>query len=107
LALGSEQYLLLERADLKPKIIERVATFKIASRKQWISGEIVQAEALAFLKTIPDGSASIVFLDPPFNLGKKYHANSLRLDNKPTTEYELWLTQILRESAHPEHAASR
>ena len=35
-----------------------------------INGEIFQGDALAFFSTIKDDVASIIFLDPPFNLGK-------------------------------------
>ena len=37
-----------------------------------VRGVIYQGDALAFLKKMKHDSAGIVFLDPPFNLGKIY-----------------------------------
>src|SRR5437773_7719360 len=39
-------------------------------------GFLVNADALPFLESLKDGIASIVFLDPPFNLGKDYGRHS-------------------------------
>ncbi len=51
------------------------APFKPSSkltRQPQDSGDLVRADALAFLKGLRDSVADIVFLDPPFNLGKIY-----------------------------------
>jgi site-specific DNA-methyltransferase (adenine-specific) len=44
-----------------------------------------------------DCSASIIFLDPPFNLGKMYNKKKPNLDRLPTAEYENWLIRVLSE----------
>ncbi len=38
-------------------------------------GEIVHGDALHFMESLRDSCADIVFLDPPFNLGKRYGKN--------------------------------
>jgi len=63
-----------------------------------IRGRIVQGDALDFLRTIKAGSASLVFLDPPFNLGKLYTALNVSLDQKPEQDYRRWMEDILVES---------
>jgi len=64
-----------------------------------VRGRIVQGEALKFLQTLPDASADLVFLDPPFNLGKHYSPGDRYLDKKPPGVYEAWLFEIVRQSA--------
>lgn len=60
-------------------------------------GVILLGEALAFLKSMEDYKASIVFLDPPFNLGKDY-GNGKREDRKPHAQYISWLFDLIKES---------
>jgi len=67
-------------------------------RNKKIQGSVVQSEALDFLRSIPSSSSNIVFLDPPFNLGKVYSKRSKRLDKKPEGEYRQWMESILTES---------
>jgi site-specific DNA-methyltransferase (adenine-specific) len=64
-----------------------------------LKGKIFQAEALDFLKSIPQNSAAIVFLDPPFNLGKDYSTRRGKSDKKPAEEYRQWLYSLLEESS--------
>jgi site-specific DNA-methyltransferase (adenine-specific) len=60
-------------------------------------GSIYSGDALEFLKRLPKESADIVFLDPPFNLGKVYGRTQRKLDQRPEAEYKKWLTEILIE----------
>lgn len=60
------------------------------------TAEIYVGDALAFLKSLKSGSAHIVFLDPPFNLGKNY--GTLAPDSKPGDSYAAWLATILAEA---------
>lgn len=64
---------------------------------QQVKGEVYHGEALGFLSNIQNCVASIVFLDPPFNLGKDY-GNGKKQDRRPPTEYISWLLAIIRES---------
>ena len=69
-----------------------------ARRNRKIRGRIVRGDAIEFLKSLPSDCARIVFLDPPFNLGKQYNKNK-RLDRKPEKEYRDWLVEVATESA--------
>ncbi len=62
-----------------------------------IKGKIFHGDALAFLRNVADNSACIVFLDPPFNLGKDY-GNGKRHDLKPHDQYISWILDLIRES---------
>jgi site-specific DNA-methyltransferase (adenine-specific) len=62
-------------------------------------GEIVCADALHVLNALKDKSADIVFLDPPFNLGKKYGKNGSHGDLKKETEYLAYMEEVLIRSA--------
>jgi len=59
--------------------------------------KIFQADAVSFLKNIPDESVDMCFADPPFNLGKKYRSYN---DKKTQNEYldwaRKWLGEIVR-----------
>lgn len=61
-------------------------------------GEIHCADALAFLRTLDTESADLIFLDPPFNLGKRHIKEDPRDDRRPVADYSAWLAQILEES---------
>jgi site-specific DNA-methyltransferase (adenine-specific) len=60
---------------------------------------IIQGDCIEILKKFPDNSVDMVFVDPPYNLGKEYE---LYEDNKEAREYiawcEKWLTEIVRET---------
>src|SRR5260370_7464214 len=59
----------------QPNTLMKPAPFKPSSkltRQPQDSGDLVRADALAFLKGLPDTVADIVFLNPPFNLAKTY-----------------------------------
>lgn len=58
-------------------------------------GYVTRADALTFARTLQDGIADIVFLDPPFNLGKNYGI-ARWLEHADADAYELYLTQLLR-----------
>ncbi|MBI4032579.1 site-specific DNA-methyltransferase [Candidatus Berkelbacteria bacterium] len=51
------------------------------------------------LSCLRDGSADIVFLDPPFNLGKTYGRRRARADQLEEDEYFRHLRQVLDRSA--------
>lgn len=62
-------------------------------------GEIVRADALECLKALADNIADIVFLDPPFNLGKAYGKNGSDHDRKKEDEYLAYMEQVVAQSA--------
>lgn len=63
-----------------------------------VNGTVVNADALEFLAAKRSESADIVFLDPPFNLGKDYGDKKKVSDRLARTVYEEWLGSILRQS---------
>lgn len=63
-----------------------------------IRGAIHNVEALDLLRYIETGSASLVFLDPPFNIGKEYVLGEPSGDRRPTREYSEWLKAVCGEA---------
>src|SRR5438105_1899068 len=61
-------------------------------------GEILCGDALEFLGMLDPDSADLVFLDPPFNLGKRYAKEGPNGDRRPVEDYAAWLARILDES---------
>lgn len=62
-------------------------------------GEIVCADALDVLNALKDECADIVFLDPPFNLGKPYGKNGSHGDLKAEAEYRAYMSAVILRSA--------
>jgi hypothetical protein len=58
--------------------------------------QIHHGDALAFLRSLEDSSAHLVFLDPPFNLGKTYGPKAT--DSLSPVTYASWMREILSES---------
>jgi site-specific DNA-methyltransferase (adenine-specific) len=58
-------------------------------------GEIVCDDALNLLAALRDGSASVIFLDPPFNLGKTYGRNGKAEDRKTEGEYGKYMARVI------------
>lgn len=77
---------------IPPKVIKRY-------RNKYVSGFLCQAEALEFLRSLKAEAASIIFLDPPFNLGKQYSRRQRALDRKPEQDYYQWLKDVVSESS--------
>jgi len=61
-------------------------------------GYFVPCDALALLGNLRNECATIVFLDPPFNLGKKYGSRSGKADRSIEPEYEQFMQSVLKES---------
>ncbi len=62
-------------------------------------GDIVCGDALEFLESLKEESADIIFLDPPFNLGKRYGKNGAKADLIADDEYLRYLSRVLERSA--------
>jgi len=58
-------------------------------------GEAVCDDALHFLNCLHDECGDIIFLDPPFNLGKTYGSRSKRDDLLDDDQYFEYMTSIL------------
>jgi site-specific DNA-methyltransferase (adenine-specific) len=61
-----------------------------------VTGEVYRRDALPFLRSLPDESADLLFIDPPFNLGKKY-AQAVNIDRRPEADYWSWMLEVLSE----------
>lgn len=59
-----------------------------------LTGVVYCADAADVLEEIGRESADILFLDPPFNLGKRY-SRSWQLDSRSVEDYQTWLTRIV------------
>lgn len=68
-----------------------------AAKNKKLNGKVVCGDAVEFLRSLPSDCARIVFLDPPFNLGKKYSLNE-NLDRRPDAEYRTWLVEVASEA---------
>jgi len=60
-------------------------------------GTLYLADAIDFLKKIRKSTAGVVFLDPPFNIGKDY-GNGKTEDRRPHKHYISWLEEVIGES---------
>ena len=67
-------------------------------RKTLRDGLIFAADAKEFMADLQEGSADIVFLDPPFNLGKRYGNRPASSDQLGEQEYVDLLQTVVRES---------
>ena len=61
------------------------------------SYKIYNADAATLLSGLPRESADIIFLDPPFNIGKRYDLANFRDRDDPDI-YMGWLASILRKA---------
>lgn len=71
----------------------------LSPRIRVTSGEVVCADALDFLNQLRPQCADIVFLDPPFNLGKRYGSKAKSHDRRNDLEYFRYMTRVLDRSA--------
>jgi len=60
-------------------------------------GSLTWGDALAFCKALRPEIADIIFLDPPFNLGKEYGVARWLEDGDPDA-YEFYMKKLLREA---------
>lgn len=63
------------------------------------TSDIVCADALSLLHALKPGSAHLIFLDPPFNLGKSYGSLGSRGDRLNADAYYAYMWQILQRSS--------
>lgn len=63
-----------------------------------VRADVFQGDAVHFLGSLPSECAALVFLDPPFNLGKQYSPSDPRIDLRAEPDYKAWLTNVLIEA---------
>ena len=79
----------------------RVWKRRPTTEESWSRGSTQQLfsyDALDLLEAMRDQVADIIFLDPPFNLGKRYGSRPPREDRMPRDRYSRYLSRILKES---------
>jgi site-specific DNA-methyltransferase (adenine-specific) len=88
------------RGDLRRKARKRRRALEVYQRykSKKIAGSIFVGEALDFMRSLPSQSARIIFIDPPFNLGKVYGHGGRKSDLRPDAEYRDWMFEVLDES---------
>jgi site-specific DNA-methyltransferase (adenine-specific) len=62
-------------------------------------GAIYCSDALTFLKALPDASADLAFIDPPFNLRKRYGRSGPNGDRASSSSYFRYMSEVLAEAA--------
>ncbi len=60
------------------------------------TGHVIRADVFELFEKIGEQYADIIFLDPPFNLGKKY-SKSIS-DKRPEEEYRAWLELVVERA---------
>lgn len=60
-------------------------------------GHVLRLDALDFLRNTSDAVADLVFLDPPFNLGKPYGSRQSSADTLAEPDYVGYMTKVLDE----------
>jgi site-specific DNA-methyltransferase (adenine-specific) len=58
-------------------------------------GRLYLADVCDLLGSLDDESADLIFLDPPFNLGKPYSEDNPKIDHRDPDDYESWMKRIL------------
>lgn len=61
-------------------------------------GEVVCCDALDLLNALQDEIADVIFLDPPFNLGKQYGSKDKQADSLGESEYLAFLSHVLERA---------
>ena len=61
-------------------------------------GHLVCGDALDLLSSLREECADLVFLDPPFNLGKKYGSTGKECDRMAAPGYERFMQKVLASS---------
>ncbi len=62
-------------------------------------GDIFCGDALDFLNALKEESADVIFLDPPFNLGKRYGKKGFKADLIEEDEYFRYLSSVIERAA--------
>lgn len=81
---------------LRPKRWWRTPPAKLIASSR--AGDIACGDAITCLTSLRDEAADVVFLDPPFNLGKRYGHRSKSYDRLTAEDYLQFLEAVIEES---------
>ena len=85
--------------DEKPtRALEALRKKGVTPHERLRDGLIFAADAKELMSTVREGSADVVFLDPPFNLGKRYGSSPRSGDRLDDEEYLELLATVVQES---------
>ena len=76
------------------KLAQVARSLDTASPIESFVGKVHNRDCLDLMADMPTASVSMIFADPPFNLGKKYHSYK---DNIPFKQYIHWTEKWLQE----------
>jgi len=82
-------------SDARPRKLDLFAARSGIETIALAKGYITRADALEFATALQDEIADVVFIDPPFNLGKNYGV-ARWLEDADEESYELYLTHLIR-----------
>src|SRR4029077_4211391 len=71
---------------------------QVKSERYGRKGYLTAVDGLTFLRSLHSDIAQIVFLDPPFNLGKSY-GSATKVESMKPDEYEQYLKEVIQESS--------
>jgi site-specific DNA-methyltransferase (adenine-specific) len=80
--------------------LQHQANVQVESYREYLlpnsqTGIVYLADALDLLRSLPAFCSDLIFLDPPFNLGKNYLSGDPSLDTRSKSEYQEWMEDIL------------
>ena len=84
--------------EVPHRALEALQNKEATPHKKLRDGLIFSLDAKQFMETVQEDSADLVFLDPPFNLGKRYGGSPRRGDQLDDEEYLELLATIVHES---------
>ena len=76
------------------RLAQVAGSLDTASHIENFVGKVHNKDCLDLMAEMPTASVSMIFADPPFNLGKKYHSYK---DNIPFKQYIHWTEKWLQE----------
>ena len=88
----------VEVDKLPIRVREALRKRRVTPYRRLRDGVIFSVDCEEFMGTIRDSSADLVFLDPPFNLGKRYGSSPRSGDQRDDEEYARMLTTMVEES---------
>ena len=60
-------------------------------------GRLYFSDVFELLGILENESVDLIFLDPPFNLGKSYSEDNSKIDNRDPKDYEIWMKRIINK----------
>ena len=88
----------VEVDEVPHRALEALRNKGVTPHKRLRDGLIFSVDSEEFMSTVREGSADLVFLDPPFNLGKRYGSSPRSGDQRDDEKYLELLATMVQES---------